>query len=583
MNNRDEEVDFVPHLGQQQPMQYSRAGGPGYPAGYSIPPRGAMQQQSFPAMQSRTAHPMVPTSQGAYLQQRGGSGTFFNPASAMNLPMQPSPGASLPSLQQQQASQTSLALQQQHQQQQHAQQQATLHLGGQGTGASTTSSESVIDQNEFPPLGSTGGPQSSGTASGASSAQGGGFHSTYASQAGQAMGSAALTSANSQQPQTQRDFGRDEFPPLGAQSATQASLLSGLGQNGLANISLSQQTTNQSQLMGGPNAQRGLQGLASDLDKRAFNKLSAASSMPWSQQAAPGQGFPNGQALGAPPNLPTPGSSFNSTGQSAFPSQQQQSQAGTASSLSQQQLQPDMARQGQAPSGQQPPPRAPPPNSHTALPQTPAQQILLSAADRWGLLGLLASIKGTDPDAQLLGSGTDLAQIGLDLTAPGPLSSTFITPWSDSTAAQSIEPEFHLPPCYNVQAPAPGPQKVASFSDETLFFMFYSSPRDTLQEVAAQELYNRNWRYHKEAQVWLTKETGQSPLQKDAAFERGTYTFFDRDRWEKVKKDATIYYEQLEERALPQSLNAMSMTMAGMPMGTMAGMQAQAQQLPMRG
>lgn len=27
------------------------------------------------------------------------------------------------------------------------------------------------------------------------------------------------------------------------------------------------------------------------------------------------------------------------------------------------------------------------------------------------------------------------------------------------------------------------------FSDETLFFMFYSSPRDALQEVAAQELY----------------------------------------------------------------------------------------------
>lgn len=557
MNNR----------GQQQPMQYSRAGGPGYPAGYSIPPRGAMQQQSYPTMQSRTAHPMVPTT-GAYLQQRGGSGSFFNPASAMNLPMQPSPNTSLPSLQQQQASQTSL-LQQQHQQQQHAQQQAGLHLGGQGTGASTTSSESVIDQNEFPPLGSTAAPQSSGTASGASSAQGGGFHSTYASQAGQGMGSTGLTGANSQaqQPQGQRDFGRDDFPPLGTQSATQ--------------------TANQSQMMAGPNAQRGLQGLTSDLDKRAFNKLNAASSIPWSQQAASGQSFPNGQALGAPPNLPTPASSFNSAGQSAFSAPQQQGQAGTASSLSQQQSLQDMARQGQAPSGQQPPPplsnRAPPPNSHTTLPQTPAQQILLSAADRWGLLGLLASIKGTDPDAQLLGSGTDLAQMGLDLTALGALSSTFITPWSDSSAAQSVEPEFHLPACYNVQAPAPGPQKVASFSDETLFFMFYSSPRDTLQEVAAQELYNRNWRYHKEARVWLTKETGQSPLQKDAAFERGTYTFFDPERWEKVKKDATIYYEQLEERALPQSLNAMSMTMAGMPMGTMGGMQAQAQQIPMRG
>jgi len=51
-----------------------------------------------------------------------------------------------------------------------------------------------------------------------------------------------------------------------------------------------------------------------------------------------------------------------------------------------------------------------------------------------------------------------------------------------------VEPEFHLPACYNVQPPPPGPTKAAAFSDETLFFMFYSSPRDALQEVAAQEL-----------------------------------------------------------------------------------------------
>ena len=64
-----------------------------------------------------------------------------------------------------------------------------------------------------------------------------------------------------------------------------------------------------------------------------------------------------------------------------------------------------------------------------------------------------------------------------------------ITPWSDASAAGTVEPEFQLPPCYNVQPPPPGPQKAASFSDETLFFMFYASPRDALQEVAAQELY----------------------------------------------------------------------------------------------
>lgn len=117
-------------------------------------------------------------------------------------------------------------------------------------------------------------------------------------------------------------------------------------------------------------------------------------------------------------------------------------------------------------------------------------------------------IKNADPDQALLSVGTDLGTMGLDmqqqgcafsfpslffsfLCQPEPyrnLYSTFITPWADSSAAHTVEPDFHLPGCYNVQPPPPGPGKAAAFSDETLFFMFYSSPRDALQEIAAQEL-----------------------------------------------------------------------------------------------
>lgn len=129
--------------------------------------------------------------------------------------------------------------------------------------------------------------------------------------------------------------------------------------------------------------------------------------------------------------------------------------------------------------------------THNLHPQTPAQQVLVSAADRWGLLGLLLSIKnaGADPDGGLSAIGTDLGTMGLDMGYIGDLYSTFITPWTDQSAARSVEPDFHLPACYNVAPPPPGPAKVAGFSDETLFFMFYSSPRDVLQEVAAMELY----------------------------------------------------------------------------------------------
>lgn len=70
------------------------------------------------------------------------------------------------------------------------------------------------------------------------------------------------------------------------------------------------------------------------------------------------------------------------------------------------------------------------------------------------------------------------------------LYSSFITPWADNSAAAAmqVEPDFHLPSCYNVQAAPPQHAKFTTFSDETLFYIFYSTPRDMLQEMAAQEL-----------------------------------------------------------------------------------------------
>jgi CCR4-NOT transcription complex subunit 2 len=227
-------------------------------------------------------------------------------------------------------------------------------------------------------------------------------------------------------------------------------------------------------------------------------------------------------------------------------------------------------------------------------PQTPAQQVLISAADRWGLLGLLAVIKGAgrEVDGGLSSVGTDLGTMGLDMSFQGcppvpvvfsetvfdcsftgrSLYPTFITPWADQSAAHTVEPDFHLPACYNVQPPPPGPNKAAAFSDETLFFMFYSHPRDALQEVAAQELsallfffptcapcsfsftfcrWNRNWRYHKERRLWITKETGTTPSQKVAGGEQGSYTIWDAENWAKERKEMAVLYADLEEKNHP--------------------------------
>ena len=216
-----------------------------------------------------------------------------------------------------------------------------------------------------------------------------------------------------------------------------------------------------------------------------------------------------------------------------------------------------------------------------AMAQTPAQQILTSPADRFGLLGLLSLIKSSDPDLSMLSMGVDLQTFGLNLNQSDPLHPSFITPWSENNmlASSRVEPEFTLPSCYNVQPPPPAQSKIASFSDETLFFIFYSTPRDVLQEVAAQELYARNWRYHKELHVWLTKEQNTEPTQKTPTYERGTYVFFDPSVWEKVSKNFHLMYEMLEEK-VPSQAQALAAQAAAVAAAQQQQQQQQQQQSP---
>ena len=68
--------------------------------------------------------------------------------------------------------------------------------------------------------------------------------------------------------------------------------------------------------------------------------------------------------------------------------------------------------------------------------------------------------------------------------------------------------------------------------------------------------YNRDWRYHKEERVWITRAPGVEPLVKTNAYERGTYYFFDAQNWRKVAKEFHLEYDKLEERpSLPPTIH----------------------------
>eukprot|EP01097_Dermamoeba_algensis_P004297 TRINITY_DN2835_c0_g1_i1.p1 TRINITY_DN2835_c0_g1~~TRINITY_DN2835_c0_g1_i1.p1 ORF type:complete len:720 (-),score=175.63 TRINITY_DN2835_c0_g1_i1:2336-4495(-) len=161
------------------------------------------------------------------------------------------------------------------------------------------------------------------------------------------------------------------------------------------------------------------------------------------------------------------------------------------------------------------------------------------AQDRYGLQGLMSVLKMKDPDLNTLALGTDLISLGLNLHASEALFTTFTSPWAP--------PEFVLPECYSSLSLHPALTKIPLFSEDLLFYIFYSMPRDELQLAAAQQLYNKGWRYHKETQCWFMRV--HEPLVKAANHEKGSYIYFDKNTWEKVRKDNyTLLYDQLETK-----------------------------------
>jgi len=192
---------------------------------------------------------------------------------------------------------------------------------------------------------------------------------------------------------------------------------------------------------------------------------------------------------------------------------------------------------------QRPPPQQPPPPKQPQPPTNSSGQ--QQEPDPYGLLGLLKVLKMTDRDLNMLASGTDLTTLGLNLSSPDVLYLTFASPFSDTPLKR--EPEYQIPSCYYIRPSLPPPtDKMSLFSDETLFYIFYSMPRDALQVAAAAELQARDWTYHTEQKLWFQRSPGTTAHIKTLTHEQGSYVYFDVQHWEKrPKTNFRIYYDKL--------------------------------------
>ncbi len=161
-----------------------------------------------------------------------------------------------------------------------------------------------------------------------------------------------------------------------------------------------------------------------------------------------------------------------------------------------------------------------PPQQQQQPQQQPRQQ---SAADEYGLQGLLARIKSSQ--THNLALGEDLNHLGIDVGGKDVRYATFAYPCAEN--AMRTEPDYVLPLCYYRKPPALKTSHLSRFELTTLFYIFYNMPKDTLQVYAAKELYERDWRYHMQYRLWFTRSNEQ------LGYERGTVLYFDITSWER--------------------------------------------------
>jgi hypothetical protein len=100
--------------------------------------------------------------------------------------------------------------------------------------------------------------------------------------------------------------------------------------------------------------------------------------------------------------------------------------------------------------------------------------------------------------------------------------------------------------------------------------MFFSQPRDIVQQLAASELERRDWRWHKILRQWLHRDTppndqfntstslqvldlapripvGTAPQPiPNSTQERGVYVFFDAQNWRRVRREFVLDFAEID-------------------------------------
>ncbi|EDW77357.2 uncharacterized protein Dwil_GK18132 [Drosophila willistoni] len=88
--------------------------------------------------------------------------------------------------------------------------------------------------------------------------------------------------------------------------------------------------------------------------------------------------------------------------------------------------------------------------------------------------------------------------------------------------------------------------KIHQMQVELLFFFFYTYPGDMMQMLAAAELAERNWRYHKYERLWLKRQPDNPNYIYRGQQEAGEYNYFNMVQWKVLPRHFNLDPEHIE-------------------------------------
>ncbi|KAI9298939.1 hypothetical protein K502DRAFT_137239 [Neoconidiobolus thromboides FSU 785] len=134
----------------------------------------------------------------------------------------------------------------------------------------------------------------------------------------------------------------------------------------------------------------------------------------------------------------------------------------------------------------------------------------LKPEEKYGLPKILDILYNKKEKTEyFLATGIPLESAKLNLNDPRPIFNTLLSPWilePSTYSGLSKIPDNELPKDFQDNHPMVSPMKhIKRYKDRTLFYIFYTMPRDLMQEGAAHELHSRGWRYHIKRQLWMMR------------------------------------------------------------------------------